>query len=229
MYVVIALLGGLVPAIFWLWFWLHEDRAHPEPYRLIALTFLGGMLVVPVALPLQKLALGAYSGTALILAWVVIEETLKYAAALVMVLWNRAVDEPIDFVIYMIAIALGFSALENALFIFNPLIAGDAANTFITGNFRFLGATLLHILASGTVGIFLAFAFYARSSIKLIAGTFGLCIAVLLHGLFNFFIMEASGETVLTVFLFVWAGVIMFFLIFEKIKMIPRRHTKRRT
>ena len=56
--------------------------------------------------------------------WVIIEEVLKYSAALMVVLWHKAVDEPIDVIIYMITIALGFSALENALFIFNPLRDG---------------------------------------------------------------------------------------------------------
>lgn len=227
-YVVIALTGGIVPALFWLWFWMREDAARPEPYRLVLLTFLGGMLVVPLALPLQRIALDLYTGLFLTFVWVTIEEVLKYAAALAMILWNKAVDEPIDYVIYMIAIALGFSALENALFIFNPLTAGEYANTFITGNFRFLGATLLHILASGTVGVFLAFAFYRRSGTKLLYGTLGLFMAIVLHGLFNFFIMDASGETILSVFLFVWIGIIALFLIFEKLKLIPLRHASRR-
>lgn len=227
-YVVIALIGGIVPALFWLWFWMREDAARPEPYRLVLLTFLGGMLVVPIALPLQKFALDMYSGLFLTFVWVTIEEVLKYAAALAMILWNKAVDEPIDYIIYMIAIALGFSALENALFIFNPLIDGEYASTFITGNFRFLGATLLHILASGTVGVFLAFAFYRRSGTKLVYGTLGLFMAIVLHGLFNFFIMDASGETILSVFLFVWVGIIALFLIFEKLKLIPSRHASRR-
>ncbi|MEX0917852.1 MAG: PrsW family glutamic-type intramembrane protease [Candidatus Paceibacterota bacterium] len=227
-YVLLALSGGVIPALFWLWFWLREDKKNPEPYRLIALAFIGGMAVVPLALPLQKMALDLYSGILLTTVWVTIEESLKYAAALALVLWNKAVDEPIDYVIYLIAIALGFSALENALFIFNPLVAGDIADSLITGNFRFLGATLLHVLASGTVGVFLAFAFYKRSSVKLMFGTIGLCIAIVLHGLFNFFIMDARGETILTVFLFVWVGIIALFLIFEKLKHITLRHSAKR-
>lgn len=227
-FVVIALAGGVLPALFWLWFWMREDAARPEPYRLVLLTFLSGMLVVPLALPLQKLALDLYAGLTLTFVWVTIEEVLKYAAALALVLWNRAVDEPIDYVIYMIATALGFAALENALFIFNPLVDGDYANSFITGNFRFLGATLLHILASGTVGVFLAFAFYRRSSIKLLYGTLGLFMAIVLHALFNFFIMDAHGERILSVFLFVWIGIIALFLIFEKLKLIPFRHVSKR-
>jgi len=220
----IAFLGGIVPAIFWLWFWLREDKERPEPYTLIILAFISGMLVVPLALPLQKLALELFQDFELILVWVIIEETLKYAVALIVVLWHKAVDEPLDLIIYMIAIALGFAALENALFMFNPLVAGDYINSIVTGNFRFLGATLLHVLASGTVGAFLAITYYKSNLIKVIAGTFGLFVAIVLHALFNFFIMDASGETILGVFLFVWMGVIILFLVFEKIKLIEAKH-----
>jgi protease PrsW len=220
----IAFLGGIVPALFWLWFWLREDKERPEPYGLIILAFISGMLVVPLALPLQKLALELFQDFNLILVWVIIEETLKYAVALLVVLWHKAVDEPLDLIIYMIAIALGFAALENALFMFNPLVAGDYINSIITGNFRFLGATLLHVLASGTVGAFLALTYYKRNVIKVLAGTFGLFVAIVLHALFNFFIMDASGETILGVFLFVWMGVIVLFLVFEKIKIIEAKH-----
>lgn len=234
MHFAIAFLGGLVPALFWLWFWLREDKERPEPYLLIALSFIAGMMVVPLALPLQRLACDLFaSGICqpnpplnLVFIWVIIEELLKYAVALIVILWHKAVDEPIDLIIYMIVIALGFAALENALFIFNPLVAGDLMNSLLTGKFRFLGATLLHILASGTVGAFLAFAYYKSNTLKLAFGTLGLFVAIVLHALFNFFIMGASGETILGVFLFVWMGIIVLLLIFEKVKILEARHTK---
>ncbi len=223
----IALLGGVLPAIFWLWFWLRQDKQKPEPTGLIVRTFIAGMIVVPLALPLQKLALGLFTGVSLMAVWVIIEETLKYAIALLIVLWHKAVDEPIDYIIYMITIALGFAALENALFMWNPLVAGDISGSIITGNFRFLGATLLHVLASGAVGVFLAFAFYKNDTIKLLAGTVGLFIAIVLHTLFNLFIMDANGGAILSVFLIVWLLVILLFMIFEKVKQFERRHRKR--
>ncbi len=223
-YFVIAFLAGLVPALFWLWFWLREDKARPEPKALIASAFIAGMLVVPIVLPLQKYAMDRFAGDNLILVWVMIEEIIKYSAALIVVLWNKAVDEPIDTIIYMITIALGFSALENALFIFTPLTQGEYMSSFVTGNFRFLGASLLHILASGTVGVFMAFAFYKRDVIKIFWATVGLLVAIVLHALFNFFIMDSSGETILGVFMFVWMGIIVLFLVFEKLKIIEKNH-----
>jgi len=220
------MLGGILPAIFWLWFWLREDSKKPEPVGMIILSFVSGMAVVPLALPLQKLALEIYADTDLIFVWVAIEESLKYVAALSIILWHKVVDEPIDYIIYMITIGLGFASLENALFMFNPLVAGDLVGSIITGNFRFLGATLLHVIASGMVGVLLAFAFYKNSVVKLIAGTFGLFLAILLHALFNFFIMDASGKTILSVFFVVWFGVVLLFLIFEKVKLLEIRHQR---
>jgi RsiW-degrading membrane proteinase PrsW (M82 family) len=220
----IAFVAGLIPAIFWVWFWLREDSLKPEPYFLIAITFIAGMAVVPLALPLQRFALEIYPDSNVMFTWVIIEELLKYAVALAIVFWNREVDEPIDMVIYLIVIALGFAALENALFVFNPLMIGDYFNSALTGGFRFLGATLLHVLASGTIGMFLAFTYYKSKMVQMVAGTIGLFVAIVLHALFNFFIMGASGTTILGVFLFVWIGIIILFLLFERVKMLERNH-----
>lgn len=225
-YFALAFLVSLVPALFWLWFWLREDQNKPEPILLIVITFIAGMAVVPAALPLQKIAIDLYEGQNLILAWVFIEEVLKYAAALMVILWNRAVDEPIDYIIYMIAIALGFAALENTLFMLNYLKLDDYLSAAVNGSFRFLGATLLHVLASATIGVFLAFAFYKSAFTKIMFGMFGLFIAILLHALFNFFIIGASdkenGGGILIIFLFVWMGIVVLFLLFEKLKLLEK-------
>lgn len=225
-YFAIAFLAGLIPALFWLWFWLREDKARPEPKVLIATAFVAGMLIVPLVLPLQQFAMARFANDNLVFVWVIIEEVLKYSAALIVVLWNKAVDEPIDTIVYMITIALGFSALENALFIFNPLEDGNYLDSFLTGNFRFLGATLLHVLASGTVGIAMALSFYKSDIVKVIVATLGLFLAIILHALFNFFIMGANGGTVLGVFMFVWMGIIVLFILFEKVKLLEKIHRR---
>ena len=51
-----AFIGGLLPPLIWLYFLLKEDASHPEPRVLIALTFIGGMAAVPLALPLEQYA-----------------------------------------------------------------------------------------------------------------------------------------------------------------------------
>lgn len=221
-YFLIALFAGIVPACFWLWFWLREDSEQPEPWALVIISFLSGMLVVLLVLPLQQMAQDLYRGDTQMFVFVVIEEAMKYLIALLVVLWNRAVDEPIDLVMYMIFVALGFAALENALFIYNPLGQGQYLESMFTGGLRFVGATLLHVLASASVGVCMALAFYRSNVVRLVYGTVGLCIAIVLHALFNFSIMSTTAEGILFVFMFVWLGVIALFVAFEKVKQLRR-------
>ena len=51
---ILAIAGGLLPALFWLWFWLREDSEHPEPKILITLTFILGMITVVIVVPIQR-------------------------------------------------------------------------------------------------------------------------------------------------------------------------------
>jgi RsiW-degrading membrane proteinase PrsW (M82 family) len=138
----IAIAGGLLPALAWLWFWLREDSKHPEPRNLIALAFLAGMLTVAAVIPIQKFTAGYFmlGTTATFAAWAAIEEVCKFLAARITVLGRRTTDEPIDAVIYMVTVALGFASVENALFLLNPAIAGQLSTTLLTSDLRAIGA-----------------------------------------------------------------------------------------
>lgn len=215
-------IGGLVPALIWLLFFLRQDKKHPEPKLLILLAFVAGMLSVFAALGLEQIAHGYLVGPALIIVWAAIEEVVKWAAAAATVLWRPYDDEPIDPIIYMITVALGFSALETGLFLLAPLVEGDMLSTILTSNLRFLGASLLHIVASAVVGIALAFSFYRPMYVKIYYLLIGLFLAVVLHALFNFFIIDASGVVIMLVFFFVWLAIVVLFLFFEKVKRISK-------
>ena len=162
-----ALLGGVLPALLWLWFWLKEDRLHPEPRGALVLTFIGGMLAAGTAYFAERsiMKMGFAFSTTLVL-WATIEEVFKFGFAWWLALRKRFCDEPIDAMIYMLTAALGFSALENTLFLIAPLANGDITKSLLTGNLRFIGATLLHIAASSIIGAFAAFFFYRSRKIK---------------------------------------------------------------
>jgi RsiW-degrading membrane proteinase PrsW (M82 family) len=218
----IAFLGGLLPALLWLFFWLLEDRCEPEPKRYIFYCFVLGMLAVLVVLPLERAALTYVSGTALLFAWALIEEVLKFGAAYWGALRSRAFDEPLDAVIYLVTAALGFSALENMLFLLGPLQEGEVFRSIVTGNLRFIGATLLHTLASATIGLSIALTYYRGAATRRMALTAGVILAVLLHTLFNFFILGAGGDLTFWVFLAIWFGIIAVLLFVERIKRPAR-------
>lgn len=217
-----SFLGGLIPALLWLFFWLREDRCQPEPRAFIFLAFLAGMVTVLLVLPFEKWAAGALSGGGVIIAWAIIEEVFKFGAAYVTVLRRRAVDEPIDDLIYMISVALGFAAFENTLFLISALQHGDVVSSILTGNLRFVGAMLLHTLASATVGIAMALAFYKSRATRILYTSLGLILAIVLHALFNFSIIASNGGMLFVVFALVWIGIVVVLLMFEKVKIRAR-------
>lgn len=218
-----AFLIGLVPALVWLTFWLFEDSQRPEPKWMLFLAFVSGMLAVMVVLPFQQLAASYVSmGFLLLLLWAALEEIAKTAIVWLFVLRRKDVDEPIDIPIYLITTALGFAALENAFFLFAPLMDGQLFQSIVTSNMRFIGASLVHVLSSAIIGAALAFAYYRDRTEKIWYGSIGVILAVLLHAIFNFLIISTGSDGVLTVFLGVWVGVIFLLLGFERLKKIKR-------
>ena len=57
----LSLIGGILPALFWLYFWLREDKLKPEPRSLIMLSFFGGMAAVLAAFFAEKIIRDAVS------------------------------------------------------------------------------------------------------------------------------------------------------------------------
>ena len=219
--ILLAAVGGIFPALAWLWFWRREDSKHPEPRRLIALAFLAGMVTVAVVIPIQKAVAPFLASTTLVfIAWSIIEEVMKYLAARVTVLRRREDDEPIDSVIYMVTVALGFAAAENTLFLLSPLSGDNILQTLMTGNLRFVGATLLHVLSSAAIGVALALSFYKPKAEKRTYVFFGVILAALLHSLFNFLILNTAEEHLLRTFLYVWIGLIVLLAVLEYVKRI---------
>ncbi len=214
-----AFLGGLLPAIIWLYFLLKEDSRCPEPRKDILLAFIAGMFMVPLAIwPENYVNISLSGGLTVLTAWAVIEETLKYLGAAIFILWRRAVDESPDYVIYMLTVALGFAAAENALFLLAPLAQGNIDIFIQTNNLRFLGSTLLHVVASSAIGFSLAVSYNLSPPLRTLFAVSGLILATALHTTFNALIIGESGSIALAAFFFVWIVAVIFFAAFEVLK-----------
>jgi len=221
--VFITIVAALLPAIIWLLFFLKED-VHPEPKRLIIYTFcVGAIISLPVLIAqiifqnvLLELIRNAFL---LMIGLAVIEEVLKFFAAYFAVHKDPAFDEPIDAVVYMIAAAMGFASIEN-IFIasqnINTIHPLAFAPTLITLALRFVGATLLHALASGMVGYFWAKG-WRKPDLRnqIIIGIVG---ATIIHFVFNYLVLKFQNVTLFYSSLFL--VVAAFFLLndFEKLK-----------
>ncbi len=214
---------GFLPGFVWLIFYLHEDL-HPEPKKLIALTFFFGMIASFVALFAERILNGYLSPKILelavplslsqlfyLVALAGIEETVKFGAAYASVHKDTDFNEPVDPMIYMVVAALGFATIENlgALSGAPNGQTGVLANALSTISVRFVGATLLHSLASGFVGYYWAMGIreFKTHTWKHILS--GLALATILHSLFNYFIINYGNFIYLMAFLII----VGFFLI----------------
>lgn len=218
---------GLLPSLVWMFFFYHQD-CHPEPKYLVTKTFLMGIIISPVAVLFQigfnqigywtPLNAIIAQGSLFFLWAAFVEEFIKYYAVRIIALTDPAFDEPVDAMIYMMMAGLGFAAIENILVLFRTIPNG-VQTTLTIWALRSLGATLLHALASGLVGYFLALSWFFQNHRKKLL-VVGLLIATLFHFTFNTFLASADNQLqglLLSVGL-LCVMAFLIFLLFDKIK-----------
>ncbi|GIW68138.1 MAG: hypothetical protein KatS3mg099_086 [Candidatus Parcubacteria bacterium] len=227
-----AFVGGFLPAMVWLWFFHKEDR-HPEPKAIVALAFVAGVAAVAPALLLERAILpfteqegaagitGFSPTAATLLAWAIIEEALKWFLVWALVLWRKAVDEPLDIPLYLITSALGFAAAENMLFLWGPFTEGMGGVAVLHGSLRFIGATLLHVTTSGILGILLAASAYKPRPLRRLWILGGFAAAVGAHLSFNLALLHLSWIPPVVVFAAVWFLIVSLLAGLEYTKRSP--------
>lgn len=193
---------GLLPALLWLFFFLREDAARPEPKRMIVYVFLGGALAAGASV-IPEFYLQKYFpptvdqppyASPLLPLFSLIEEVAKFFIVYLIIKKSAYFDEGIDAMIYMITAGLGFAAVENIL----NLIGTDSVIETFT--LRSIGATLLHALASGILGFHWIRGYLVP----------GIVAATLLHWAFNYFVLLFQNIEIYTTGLLLLAAIFLF-------------------
>ena len=214
---------GLVPSFAWLIFFLREDIRHPEPKRLIALTFVAGVVITAGVLLVQlgmrnfgnEFGIAPYGLLSLIVL-AAVEEIAKFAAAYwVTQSHPKEFDEPVDAMVYMIVAALGLAAVENVALVLQTQGALGTPGPLEVGALRFVGATLLHALTSGMVGYAWGRALFRGTNVRS-ALVRGMAVATALHAAFNYLILKFEPVTLPLIFLIFVAVAVLHD--FEKLK-----------
>lgn len=223
--IVLEIILAFLPGLVWLFFFLQEDINH-DPKKMITIVFVGGMVAAIAALFAEMAAhdwlanvtltlpriiednLGIFVGFALI------EETAKFIFVYALVRHNPHFDEPLDGMIYLVTGALGFATAENLFLVFSSHNIQDALMVLVL---RFIGATLLHALASGVMGHHWALGIKYKLEGRAIL--VGLALATAIHAAFNYFIFKYSDIIVYpTAFLFLLGFFVLYD--FEELKKI---------
>lgn len=185
------ILLGIFPSFIWLLYFLTKDR-QPEPRLMIITVFGLGIVGARVAVFLEPIVRNYLSsleflvgsqGVAFLkvfLGVALIEEFVKLLAILIGVyLINiKELDEPVDFLIYMVTAGLGFAVLENIIYFSQAPMETFAVIVFL----RFAITTLFHGLVAAILGYFLAYGNYRLNKLIMLGG---FITVTFLHTLFN--------------------------------------------
>lgn len=227
--IVTALAGAVLPPLVILWIVYHHD-VFPEPPQVVWTCFLLGMaILVPVVIVAgptmligQKLLtssdpwvlgfLAAFFGAA------IPEEFFKFLVLRFYAAAHRAFNEPMDGIVYGVAVSLGFATLENILYAvalgFSLLVVGLRAITAIP----------MHAALGAIMGWYVSrwrFRPYGRIRSLLAA----LVVPMILHGLYDWPLlslseMEDSAEPSL---LLILASLLLpFVLLFVMVRRVYR-------
>jgi RsiW-degrading membrane proteinase PrsW (M82 family) len=207
MLIIFSVFAAIIPMLIYLFLIWRFDRYDREPVGLVLINYFWGAF----GAILLTLVLGSiihffissleitrstvdYFGT--VITAPIIEEITKGFFLLIMIK-NRNFDNITDGVVYGGAIGLGFGMTENLMYFI--------ANSSSTGTWLFvviirtLFSAVMHCVATGTLGVFLANAKYKNVIPKIIFGLSGLVIAMLIHATWNSFVSLESTA---------WVGII---------------------
>lgn len=150
-----------------------------------------------------------------------VEEFLKYLSVRFTALRHKECDEPFDIVLYMIIAALGFVTLENFLKFLRPDFLPSAKDALLISFIFTITSVLLHVIASGILGCFIAFGYY-KHKFNLLIIILGIIFVTLLHGFYDFSIMKSAGaiKYISMAGLLVFMTALLWVLIY-KIKKLP--------
>lgn len=185
----LPLIMAVIPSLAILGYFMHLDRARPEPRGEIVRAFLLGVLSTIPALVLE-IATDAFLRPwflnplyfALVEAFVVAalcEETIKLLVVRRFIYRRSHFDEVMDGILYTVAAGLGFACLENILYV--------AAGGMAVAVTRAFTAVPLHTVCSALLGYAVGMAHFADTAEREDALIFrGLFLAVLIHGVYDF-------------------------------------------
>ncbi len=166
------------------------DRYDKESHWQLIICFILGMLVTFPAMQLEAygesfgLNQPGHLGKLILLSFVVVgltEELAKFVALIGYAYPRRAFNEPLDGIVYSVMISMGFATLENIIY----------ADRFglETTVLRAFTAVPAHAVFGVFMGYYVGLAKFSNGR-KIILIATGVFLAAVIHGLYDFFILQ---------------------------------------
>ena len=207
------LLAG-VPSLLLVIYFYRKDLQKKEPIRLIWTAFAFGFLAIIPAILVEYIISFAGAGfygiwLNLFRAFVVaafVEELLKLLVVRIFIYNKKAFDEIVDGIIYTVTAGLGFAFFENIFY------TGDHFSVLLL---RGILAVPLHATASGIMGYYLGKRKAGGPKSLVWKGLF---FAVIVHGLYDFFLFTGGNITLFAIFALLAGWIVLMRLITKALK-----------
>ena len=192
---------AVAPTVFLLLFVYLRDKYEREPLGLIGITFaLGAVGMVPAML-IELLLGGLFPSSLFVEIFVyvaVVEELIKFGAVRIKAYRSPHFNEVMDGIVYAVAAGLGFATVENIAYV---LQAGLSVAIF-----RAFLSVPGHAVWAGIMGFYLGIAKCRtvsknRAHLEIVKGV---GIAIVLHGIYDTFVLSENVLAVIGVSLFGW-------------------------
>lgn len=200
---------ALAPVIALIVYFYNKDKYEREPLSLLGKAFLAGCLAIPLVLLVGAPLMVAVSAIKInfiriflhaFLVAALLEEGAKFLAFKFFIYDNKEFDEPYDGIMYAIMISLGFAAVENIMYVASGYFNLGFLGLARIGISRAIFSVPAHAMFGVIMGYYFGLAKFAKAEEKgqeqkLIHR--GLLLAILAHGLYDFFLFTKTGAGVL--------------------------------
>jgi RsiW-degrading membrane proteinase PrsW (M82 family) len=184
--------SALLITIIWIIYLRRVDVYEPEKWKYIIATFLMACCTIFFIYPIDDVMWDVYhflpsDDIVTDLAYDIImiganEELVKIIPVFILLLFKKGINEPFDYIFYSSVSALGFAFVENIGYIQNSELYNI--------NARALMAAVGHMTFSSVVGYGLMLGKYSKHTHPLLLfGTF-FAIAAVMHGFYDFWLMN---------------------------------------
>ena len=195
----VAILGALIPTVFYVLFVWWLDRYEKEPLWLLSLAFLWGAVPAAVLSLILELSFDtlvqAIGGEGLLPSLVsvsvgapLIEESAKGLALIGLVLiFHREFDDVLDGIVYGAMIGFGFALTENLVGYFLPILDAEGMGAGLANIFlRTVVFGFNHAFWTGIVGAAIGYSRLSREPLpRLLAPLAGWAAAASMHAIHN--------------------------------------------
>lgn len=187
---IILFLLAVSPPILLLYYVYSKDLYEKEPRSLIIRSFFFGIISVFPILILE-IIFDSFEYQSLLMYILIsvalVEEGIKFLILRYYAYSKPDFNEPYDGIVYAVAISLGFATIENITYVF----VYSPGSEFSIAILRMFSAIPLHAACGVLMGYYVGLAkFDSTNEVKNLF--IGLLLAIILHGIYNYFLFLGS-------------------------------------